>query len=75
MTPNVSMICVTNRPEFEESVRVQFEGQAWERKELIVVDSSEEGEILRDLADVHIRAEPGTWVGPLRNRGLEYAAG
>ena len=71
----ISMVCVTNRPHFAEAVRASYEGQRWPNKELVVIDSSEDGTILKDYADVHVRAEPGTWVGPLRNIALRATTG
>ena len=49
------MICVTNRPHFAEAVRRQYEGQTYPSKELVVIDSSEEGGILEGYADVYFR--------------------
>jgi len=73
--PRLSMVCVTNRPEFADAVWTQFNGQTWPNKELVVIDSSEDGLILKDRADVHVRMDPDTWVGPLRNAGLKAARG
>ena len=69
------MVCVTNRPEFSEAVWTQFRGQTWQNKELVIIDSSERGGILDELADVYVRMPPDTWVGPLRNAGLRAARG
>ena len=75
MLPRLSMVCVTNRPCFSEAVWTQFQGQTYPNKELVVIDSSDDGGVLQDRADVYVRANPGTWVGPLRNMGIEAARG
>ena len=69
----MSMICVTNRPGFEEAVRRQYEAQTYPSKQLVVIDASDDG-MLRDVADVYVRKEPGTPVGAMRNAGLDATA-
>ena len=75
MFPRLSMVCITNRPCFSEAVWTQFQGQTYPNKELVVIDSSDGGGVLQDRADVYVRAEPGTWVGPMRNLGVKAARG
>ena len=75
MQPLVSMICVTNRPHFAELVSTQYESQTYPNKELVVIDSSEGGRILRHMADVYVREKPGSTVGHVRNVGLTAARG
>ena len=75
MNPRLSMVCITNRPCFSEAVWTQFQGQTYPNKELVVIDSSDAGGVLQDRADVYVRAEPGTWVGPMRNLGVKAARG
>jgi len=75
LPPLVSMICITNRPGFEEAVRRQFLAQTYPRKQLVVIDSSDGGGLLRDVADVYVRKEPWTPVGAMRNAGLDATAG
>ena len=75
MQPLVSMICVTNRPHFAELVAIQYETQTYTNKELVVIDSSECGRILQDVADVYVREAPGAEIGHVRNVGLEAARG
>jgi len=69
------MICVTNRPHFAELVAIQYEAQTYPNKELVVIDSSERGRILQDVADVYVREAPGSEIGHVRNVGLEAARG
>ena len=69
------MICVTNRPHFAELVAIQYEAQTYPNKELVVIDSSVGGRILRHRADVYVREEPGAEIGRVRNVGLEVARG
>jgi len=71
--PRLTMVCVTNRPHFAEVVAAQFDAQTWPNKELVIIDSSEDGGILKDTASTYVRAEPGSPVGAVRNIGLEHA--
>ena len=75
VTPRLSMVCVTNRPEFSEAVWAQYRGQDWPNKELVVIDACEGGSSLKDRADVYVPMPTDTWVGPLRNAGVKAARG
>ena len=75
-TPLISCLCVTEgRPEFIPWLLWCYDRQTWERRELIIVDSSPKP-CSYDREDVQVIAEaPGTRVAAKRNRALAAARG
>jgi glycosyltransferase involved in cell wall biosynthesis len=75
--PLVSCLCVTqNRPEFIPWLLWNFDRQEWKRRELVIVDSSNEPLEIEGRAEVRvIHAPRGTSAGKARNIALRAAAG
>jgi len=75
--PLVSCLCVTqNRHEFIPWLLWGFDRQAWPRRELVIVDSSDRPLEIPGRDDVRvIHASPGTTAGAARNIALRAAAG
>jgi glycosyltransferase involved in cell wall biosynthesis len=74
--PLVSCLCVTeNRPAFMPWLLWNYGRQTWSRRELIIVDSSDQP-FASDQPDVRIiPTAPGTGVAAKRNLALEAARG
>jgi hypothetical protein len=75
--PLVSCLCVTeNRHAFMPWLLWGYDRQAWKRRELVVVDSSDPPVSLPKRSDIRVlHVPPGTSLGKKRNLALEAARG
>jgi hypothetical protein len=75
--PLVSCLCVTeNRHAFMPWLLWSYDRQAWRRRELVIVDSSEPAISLPNRSDVRVLHAPlGSSLGKKRNLALEAARG
>jgi hypothetical protein len=75
--PLVSCLCVTeNRHAFMPWLLWGYDRQAWKRRELVIVDSSDPPVSLPKRSDIRVlHVPPGTSLGKKRNLALEAARG
>jgi len=75
--PLVSCLCVTeNRQAFMPWLLWGYDRQAWKRRELVIVDSSDPPVVVPKRSDVRVlHVPPGTSLGKKRNLALDAARG